>query len=825
MALPIIEGTYKSDTLLKAPASEAHSIFGYSGHDRIVGSSKGDALFGGSSEWHEGGLMPGYQGAYMVHIGDDDTISAGGGDDQIFVGTGRDSIVGGSGYDTLNFYYNAHAEFIEVVDVGGNPPLKRFDSHTGWLLDIMVDLSAGTYSGVFKDDGDFKVIGNASGTFSGIEAIIGGVGRDTMYGSSGNDFFKPIKGADVVDGRGGTDILSYEDAGTLGIVLNFGTGKAVDTFGHLDTFTNIEIAIGSKQADDMTGTVGTQIFVGGNGADTIDGVGGRDLVDYSRELGTGGISVLMNKLEAKDTFGAIDEIRNIENIKGTKVRDVITGNDADNSFWGEDGNDNIGGSGGADTLYGGAGKDTLGGGADDDDLHGNEGNDALVGGAGNDTLDGGADDDGLKGNDGTDVLAGGDGDDTIDGGEGYDTITGGKGNDSITAGGKIIFGVHDLPETIHGDDGNDTITGGVGDDKIFGDAGDDVLVDFRTPVEYDVDDGDGNEIDGGSGNDKISGQGALHGGADNDTIEGAGHLFGDDGNDTIKVGPTDQFEHHGAVRMEGGAGKDTLIDSFDHANDWHGVASYAYATQGIIALLDGDRVTAGAGDVDTLQGIIAVSGSAFDDTMTGTSGQEFLYGEKGADSLRAMGGADVLDGGAGKDTIDAGAGDNTVRGGGDDDSIRAGKGNDSINGDGGNDTIYGGGGTDSLYGGAGADRIFVEGRSDHQPHAVVDGGAGKDILTSSAGGRVFFTGGGGKDSFVFEHTPLGGFAIITDFDSAIEQIDLRSLTAQGLGHSFATLKASAEDTGDGVVIHPYSGFEIVIADMTKAELRANDFLI
>lgn len=64
-----------------------------------------------------------------------------------------------------------------------------------------------------------------------------------------------------------------------------------------------------------------------------------------------------------------------------------------------------------------------------DMLLGLAGNDTLSGRIGNDTLDGGTGDDVLYGDDGDDKLIGGKGDDIVDGGKGKDKMYGGDGND------------------------------------------------------------------------------------------------------------------------------------------------------------------------------------------------------------------------------------------------------------------------------------------------------------------------------------------------------------------------------------------------------------
>jgi Ca2+-binding RTX toxin-like protein len=86
----------------------------------------------------------------------------------------------------------------------------------------------------------------------------------------------------------------------------------------------------------------------------------------------------------------------------------------------------------------------------------------------------------------------------------------------------------------------------------------------------------------------------------------------------------------------------------------------------------GNQTAEGQGD-DIVKNVSIVNGSALDDTITGTDGDEFqIYGLGGDDHIYLLDGVDSASGGEGNDYISGG------------------KGNDfSLNGDGGDDTIYG----------------------------------------------------------------------------------------------------------------------------------------
>ena len=141
--------------------------------------------------------------------------------------------------------------------------------------------------------------------------------------------------------------------------------------------------------DSLSGGNGDDTFTAGAGSDTIDGGAGIDRVSYLSIPTGGSVNVVLADSPAdgranNDGTGAVDLLRNIENITGSNGNDTIAGNSGANVI--DAGN-------GSDTLAGGGGNDTLRGGAGLDSINGDAGNDTLDGGAGADTLSGGLGDD------------------------------------------------------------------------------------------------------------------------------------------------------------------------------------------------------------------------------------------------------------------------------------------------------------------------------------------------------------------------------------------------------------------------------------------------
>ena len=137
-------------------------------------------------------------------------------------------------------------------------------------------------------------------------------------------------------------------------------------------------------------------------------------------------------------------------------------------------------------------------------------------------------------------------------------------------------------------------------------------------------------IDGAAGDDKIVGDNTqanlLIGGAGDDWLIGGGK------NDTLDGGA-------GADLMDGGAGEDTV--------------SYASAKAGVSVDLE-TGATGGAAAGDQLISIEDVTGSAFNDILTGDAGKNVIKGEAGNDSEFGGDNADFLYGGAGNDTVSGG---------------------------------------------------------------------------------------------------------------------------------------------------------------------------
>jgi len=485
-----------------------------------------------------------------------------------------------------------------------------------------------------------------------------------------------------------------------------------NTISGLDGNDSINAGAGNDLVD---GGAGTDTLDGGTGNDTLIGGAGNDTLIGGADVDTADYSYLTSNLTAtlaasgSTTVTAVansdvDILTDIENLIGGSGNDRLEGNNtAANSLSGGAGNDILIGRDGNDTLDGGAGIDQA------DYTYSpvavtvaltEFGGTARVGFAGEvDTLIsienvmGGSGADSISGNSAANSLAGGSGNDTLQGGAGNDTLNGFDGTDTadysyLTTGFSAALAAVGSWTTV-------TVAAGSDVDMLF----------------------DIENLTGGNGRDTLTGNdvaNVLNGGAGDDILRGAG-------------------------------GNDTLI-----GGDGNDAADYGYLSTGVSIALDSlgaaTVVAVPGSDVDQLIAIENIIGTAFDDTLNGSSQANWLMGGAGHDVLNGDDGNDALVGGAGNDTIEGGAGSDLVDysyatsnlnivlssannpttvavaagdidvlrnlehvvGGSGNDTILGNSGSNSLSGGDGDDVLRGRGSNDSLYGGNGFDVASFE---------------------------------------------------------------------------------------------------------------------
>lgn len=252
---------------------------------------------------------------------------------------------------------------------GADAALFKIDGQTGELsfidapdyekpkdagLDNVYDVTvhATDASGSFGTQDISVTVNNVVGiTASGDGDLIGTNEEDTLTGGSGSTRFVGNAGNDYMDGGQGIDTVDYgSETGPNGVYVNLlGRGQytdlagpdgnpmapdtAFDTWGDLDTVTNIRNVIGTAHDDviyggnhdnDLQGGGGDDILLGGGRNDAIDGGDGIDTAiyrgnrsDYTVTANADG-SVMIADLRPD----IVDTVNNIRNDGVDTVRNV-----------------------------------------------------------------------------------------------------------------------------------------------------------------------------------------------------------------------------------------------------------------------------------------------------------------------------------------------------------------------------------------------------------------------------------------------------------------------------------------------------------------------
>jgi Ca2+-binding RTX toxin-like protein len=202
-------------------------------------------------------------------------------------------------------------------------------------------------------------------------------------------------------------------------------------------------------------------------------------------------------------------------------------------------------------------------------------------------------------------------------------------------------------------------------------------------------------LDGGPGDDSVSGHGTLNGGSGNDLIHSsslADNVRASSGRDFIDAGD-------GPDDIQGGSGTDTLIYPASRTTPVN-------VTVGSGNFNDGGAEDQGSGRRDTVHGDIEavvgtpqgdlLAGDSSSETLVGDLGNDILSGNNGNDTLLGLEGDDVIVGGEGRDLLRGWLGADRLFGGQGDDRVSGGPDGDLVVGNLGSDVLKGKGGIDFL---------------------------------------------------------------------------------------------------------------------------------
>lgn len=749
-------------------------LYGNAGQDILNGNDNHDGLYGGSGADQ---LFGGNGNDILDGGNDNDILNGGAGNDEYIASGGLDTIDDVSGNDKLRYIhvnfdslkFQAVGTDLRIIEVAGtheilikNNAIETIVFQDGFTLDLKefknwaaLTTEQVSYTG---GNGNDIILGNYKHN-----SLSGGAGNDTLHGGNGNDTLRGGAGNDTIYGGKGNDTL-YGDAGNN--VLWGGEGD--DTY-YVTSAADIVAEDYDQGFDTVISTVSYSI----------------DIL-YSTEY-----VILTDHIEALTLAGsaAIDGWGNFEN-------NILTGNVANNSLYGALGNDSLYGEGGNDLLYGENGNDILYGGAGEDRLDGGAGTDRadyldatsgvtvdlvapsnntgyaqgdayisiedIRGSIYNDDLRGDANANTIIGAAGNDIISGYAGNDTIDAGDGNDALDGGLGIDTL------FGGAGDDVYRIGPNSGLDTITDASGADKIilgtgttpanvtYERLGNDLIILVSTIraayiVNHFIGTGTVETLEFSNGATvnlltlalpiiATNGNDILTGGASAEIIDGLGGddvIDGGAGNDRITGGDGDDV-------IEGGLGNDILSGG-------NGIDTVSYATAAsaiTVSLAITSAQNTGAAGTDTISTFENILGSAYNDTLTGNTGDNRIDGGAGDDTINGGAGNGTLIGGDGIDTLTyagssaavtvslalttaqatGGSGTDTVSGF---ENLFGSTYNDRLTGDGNNNIITGGAGNDILDGGDGVDTTS---------YAVATAAVVVNLLTGTA------TGGGGADT-------------------------------------------------------------------------------
>jgi Ca2+-binding RTX toxin-like protein len=921
-------GSLNSGTLGNAETADV--IVGSEGNDTLYGNAGDDIIIGGGGN----DLLNGTTGldTYVFGLGDGiDTVvdSAGLGNPeigqniiQLGEGITADDIRFSSTVSDNNLHLNIHL-MQDGVDTGDVLTIENQYYSSPTILNFVVS-SIVLFDGTVIDLTQGWHLTDGAGLSSTIK---GTAGDDTLEGLDGDDDLQAGDGNDILDAGDGNDNLNASFGNDT---LNGGNGNDYLTGGDGD-----DILAGGAGNDTLSGGAGidTYMFGLGDGVDKIteyNGIAGGIGAEAGQQIIQLGEGITADDIRFSSTFSDNNLHLNIHLMQdGVDTGDVLT---IENQYYYSptsltfiasaitlfDGTviDLTQGwhltdaTGVASTILGAIGNDTLEGLDGNDYLKGNDGDDVLIGGSGGDNLDGQAGTDTASYIDSTSAvnvnlnsgsttggyaagdtlssienLSGSNFNDILTGSSGVNTIWGNGGNDTISLGGGNDTGYGgDGDDTISGSSGNDIVYGGnnndtlIGDagiDTLYGDAGDDTLT---GGASADV-------INGGDGVDKVNYSTSTTavvinlltnvntgGDAAGDTITNVENVSGSAFADTITGNTSDNFiwGNAGTDTLNGGDGNDTLeggadIDTIDGGNGTD-IASYAASASAVTVSLFSGTNTGGDAAGDTLTNIENISGSAFNDSLTGTNSANTIWGNAGNDTILLGGGNDTGYGGDNDDTITAANGNDTVYGGNGNDTLNGDAGNDILYGDAGNDIINGGANDDVITGGSGSDTIDGGDGVDKVDYSTsasaininlltnthsggdaagdslinieninatngndilvgnnsnntIWGNGGQDSITGGLGIDTMY-GGGAKDTFYFNSTTdstTGSLDQIMDFVHGQDKININSSIAT----SYAGLVITASGTGYDVSdVDSSFSFHVESA----AALTAGDFI-
>jgi Ca2+-binding RTX toxin-like protein len=693
-------------------------------------------------------------------VGGNDTIVGGLGNDQIWGGNGNDTIAGDQGQDRIEG--NAGTDTItggtdddRIAGGSGSRALLRGPDGTSLVSydaapDINDDLRGNDGDDVITGDnatinfvGVATMTGNAVGVTSvfGNDLILGGNGKDRLYGQLGDD---------TVNGDADQD-YAIGDLGSItpGVATAFWPGGAPNYEVRLEITPDaggVDTIDGGTANDHLFGGAADDVMRGQLGDDYMEGNGGQDSM-YGWAPGEDTLLApdnLTGNTDEDDMIGGSSNWTRPGNIVRADVGETVMQGNPDHDVM-------TGDNATIDRITNGAGTDwapdevitgarkrivtlldrersdlSLVSGRDV--MVGNNGSDRMFGEGGGDSVKGNGNDDLIEGNQGSDWLEGNNGEDDIVGGSSFLASSGGL----ALAGAGADLGDPDEVDAIFGGDGADVLAGdnavvirktgattatptaaynaGLATAYFTTDPTDPVpgwWIGVTTDRQVRL-------LDRATLNTGRFGGDLISGGA------GADVAFAQDGNDWVTGGADDDA-------IEGNGGADSLFG--DRAPQLTGAAAAEPTIPVPVSAgsptVDRDGSATPDGE-DDITGGSNVTHRDGDDTVQGDGEDDFVLGDNGTLRRNIISGAYVAYPGLDNlrlqrraTRLDVATATLTVRG---NDTLLGNPGDDAMWGQDGNDTVYGQAGNDDLFGELGNDTVY--------------GGLGDDAIVGDRGGIV-----------------------------------------------------------------------------------------
>jgi Ca2+-binding RTX toxin-like protein len=217
-----------------------------------------------------------------------------------------------------------------------------------------------------------------------------------LEGTVGDDVIAASSLTDIIDGKGGFDIVDYADD-TAGIAASLAAAAGLSGTALGDSYSAIEGLMGGSGSDQLAGDDQSNYLAGGAGDDILQGGAGDDVLlgGLGDDVLSGGANddVLVgdagsDQLLGGEGFDVADYSADIAGVSVNLETGIGEGGLAEDDTF--DSVEGILGGAGADQLTGNAQANYLEGGAGEDFLSGGAGDDVLVGGLGDDAMNGGA---------------------------------------------------------------------------------------------------------------------------------------------------------------------------------------------------------------------------------------------------------------------------------------------------------------------------------------------------------------------------------------------------------------------------------------------------